>query len=451
MAKKKSSGPATLRALKQSFVDQGVRQQTQVSYIPFRSDYLNLLTGGGIPTNGFTEIFGDPGMFKSTLAAELSITTLRDLGGVLVIHDTENKLKDDRFSSLGFQLPNAEESDHYWRFIGNWPKYRLTIEGYFQDMSQIVSLSRMEDLALAKERLLDGTMPDREVFLYRAFCGASIKSPDDVTDAHRKAIEKNLVEPGQLLSQHRRLILSVIDSASALPAEAEVPDAITGKVEKANVALRAGVWSEQLRRWGWLDDRVACLHIAQKRLDLKFKGPSFQKAASTTAQNFYYTLRISLRKAAQGALYRLPDGTLLEHAKAETDDKHHQVGSVIVAKTEKSAFGIGTSIPLVMLNFSGTDVIWSAWKTLLALGLLKHTSGGWYAFTHDIFIRELGDRKVNFQSFFDLYRDPDEVQRLARASIAYVQWLHTGIVPETEPTKPKTVKKKTTKKKAKKK
>lgn len=408
----------------------GLRELTTPEFIPFRSDILNLFTGG-VSYGGFLEIAGDPGLFKSTLAAEI-IGAALDTNAYVIVHDKELKLEKLRFTTLGVHTAN-KNNPRFFYFRQNWPEYRLTIEQYFEDIQKLYTSIRHDDLSRLRNQFKENTASDEAYDYYRRYLLPDERNKTRTPGRSSKIAEK-LVVPSLLRQSDKSHILTVLDSTTATPANEEAPDA-NGEVHNSQPAIRARVWSEQLRRMMWLDDRVAGLHLAQKRLALSFKGPSYQKAGVTTAQEFHYNGRLMMVRMSNGQLWRNPKGhDLLIGTKDTTqDDRIDQVGQIMLAKIDKSLKGLKTSVPLFMLGQSGTDVVNSMWQFLLQRGLIKHHYQGKHKFDHHLFTAIWPSETTTFKvgEFIDFYRA--EGARLWSVLQSYLHLLLTGQVLAAQP------------------
>ena len=467
---KKSKAIRSLEAQREYMA--GIQEISAPEYIPFRSDLLNLFVGG-IGFGGFTEISGDPNLYKSTIAAEV-IGAALTMGAHVIVHDKERKLEQSRFTTLGIHGAN-KQNPKFWYFRQDWPRYRLTIEQYFRDMLDLFTVIRNDDLQRVKREFEDNSASD-EAYEYYRRCLPEKERTKARTAGRAKTVASKLVIPALLRKQDRSRILTVLDSSTATPADEEAPDE-NGEVGGDGKALRARVWSKELCNMMWADDRVAGLHLAQKRLHLNFGGRSYKKAASTTAQEFYYNCRMMTIPMAGGRLTRNPDdGTIIigNPQNVAKEKQINQIGQIILMAIHKTLRGVKTEIPLFMLAMTGTDVVNSMWQFLVQRGLITHHHQGAYKFKHGMFSRIWPNETFKPVEFINFYRN--EGQRLWGVLQDYMHVMLTGAPMEQpavevelpspfdeEPespkkpakkktsTKKKTSKKKTTRKKASKK
>jgi len=430
MAKKKYT-PQSMKMLLAQHA--GVREHKQQYTIPFRSDILNLLLGG-VSTSMFTEISGDPNMFKSTIAAEIIINALM-MNAVCIVHDKERKLIESRFTTLG---TNAFASPNFHYIEDEFPEYRLTIEQYFTDMLRFVEATRYEDLDRIRKQFSNdkknpSTANDGLYDYYRRYLPLADRDHKR-TEARCNKIADQLKTPNLLRPEDKTLILTVLDSTTAVPSKEEAYDPKTGEVPDPNPALQARVWSQFLRTCLWMDDRVAALHLSQKRLKLNFTGNSYERAAVTRSQEYYYTTRIMLAMAANGKLYRHPTTgeIVIGDSGHALDQKINQIGQITRARIMKSLTGIKTEIPLFMLGQTGTDRINSMWEFLLQRNLIKHYHGGRWHFNHPLFDAIWDPNTVKFKrtEFIDLY--VQDGAKLGRVLEQYKNLLLTGREEEPE-------------------
>jgi len=423
---KKTKAILSLEAQRQHM--QGLRDLSMPEFIPFKSDILNLFTGG-VAFGGITEIAGDPNLFKSTISAEV-IGAAIAMGAHVIVHDKERKLDESRFSTLGIHSANKANTK-FWYFAQDWPAYRLTIEQYFTDVLNLFTSIRHDDLQKVKRAFDSNIAIDEAYDYYRRYLPAAEASKAR-TASRAKTLAARLTMPSMLRKQDRSYILTVLDSTTATPADEEAPDE-NGEVKKESKAVRARVWSEQLRNMMWVDDCVAGLHVAQKRMHLNFGGNSYKKAAVTTAQEFHYNCRIMTVPMAGGKLTRNPEDntiTIGSPSKVSVDNRRNQVGQIILAKINKSLKGVNTEVPLFMLAQTGTDVINSMWQFLVNSGAIKHHHQGKYKFVHELFAKMWPNERFNPVTFIKFYQD--EGQRLWHVLQQYMHLMLTGRVPEEE-------------------
>ncbi len=385
--------------------------------IPFKSDILNLLTGG-VQCNFITEISGLASMFKSTIACEVVGSALV-LGGHAVIFDKERKMTESRFTTLG--INNAKkENDHFWYFKDIVPATKhddiINIERIFEDCTRIHRSIREEDLGKVKQRFLDGRATKKEMEHYANVLGVS----DQWKSRKEKASQcaaiagkdgKNFAIPNQLRAEDKSLILIVVDSTTAVPAREEAFDPKTGLPNLSpQPALQARVWSNLLRNCLFMDERVAMLQLAQIRTAGIMGGRTpYKRAAVTSSQEFYNTVRLQLFPGGAGTvLYRDPrSGGILKGDKlVATSDRLYQLGNIVTCSIKKNIDAMKMDVPLFMLGATGTDPVNSLWEFFWQRGLVKHTSGGWWQLQEGFFACWPDNFKL--ESWYSIYCEVGE-------------------------------------------
>jgi RecA/RadA recombinase len=403
LAKKKS-----ILSLEQLRAQKYLSTPGKISCVPYRSDVLNLFTGGGVKFGHVTEISGAPHMFKSTLLAEVVGAAL-NMGAHVVIHDKERKLTAGRFASLG--IKGADKSNpKFWYHEDLFPDYVLTLERMFEDMHEIWAGARLDDLRSLKSAFEAG---EASAELCDRYAHLNPKQRPKTTDKKKfaswqKQTAKNLLSVAQLDDEDRTPIVWIVDSVTAIPGDDEAIDPTTGKPNlKPSIAANARIWSTQFRVCGFMDSKVASLHIAQVRTAGIGKGQAYKKAAVAVANEFYATNRIKIFPRAGGQLYRDPKNlnSIVIGSKAETsNDRAYQIGQIIMASIDKNLEGIRMTVPLYMLAETGTDVINSLFEFLTENKLVV-SAGGYYTWDPDFWPERAGE---NFrrEGFTDIYLDP---------------------------------------------
>ena len=397
MAKK-----AGIKKLSELRAEKHLGTPRKIYSVPFRSDVLNLFTGG-VKFGHVTEISGNPGMFKSTLLAEVAIHGL-DTGAHVVVHDKERKLTESRFLSLGCKIAN-KANPKFWYHEDDFPDYVLTLEKMFEDMHEIWAGVRLDDLEQLQNKFKEGKATKAQQERY----GHLEKKPKKATKkslaSWQKKIAEKLKSPAQLDDDDRSPIIWIVDSVTATPNADEAIDPKTGKPNLApTMAKNARVWSDLFRTCGFLDAKVAALHIAQIRTaGIGSPRGAYKKAAVPTANEFYATNRIKIFPRSGGSLYRDPKdpSSVIIGNRAEGEEKIFQVGSIIMASIDKNLEGVSTNVPLYMLASTGTDVINSLFE-FLSLRNLIVTKGGWYAFD-DTFWPERAGETFRREGFTEIY------------------------------------------------
>jgi RecA/RadA recombinase len=370
--------------------------------VPFRSDVLNLFTGG-VKFGHVTEISGNPGMFKSTILAEVAIHGL-DNGAHVVVHDKERKLTESRFLSLGCKIAN-KSNPKFWYHEDDFPDYVLTLERMFEDMHEIWAGVRLDDLEQLQKKFTDGKATKVQQSRYEHLVPKPKKENKKSMASWQKKVADKLKSPAQLDDEDKTPIIWIVDSVTATPNADEAIDPTTGKPNlKPTMAKNARVWSDLFRTCGFLDAKVAALHIAQIRTaGIGSPRGAYKKAAVPTANEFYATNRIKIFPRSGGSLYRDPDEpeSISIGSKVGKEEKIFQVGSIIMASIDKNLEGVSTNVPLYMLASTGTDVINSLFE-FLSLRNLIATKGGYYAFD-DKFWPERGGQTFRRGEFTQIY------------------------------------------------
>lgn len=377
-----------------------------IAAIPFRSDILNLVAGG-VLCGYINEISGNPGMFKSTLAAEAAVVCERD-GGYVIIHDKERKLTESRFSALTAGKHNIKkENPRVWYFEDDPANnFIITIETMFEHLHQIIGGVRAKDLAVLKEKFADGdasqALIDRYSGILSEKTAAKLAKTKKAGKKEKAAIcaeiAEALMSPGQLHDDDRSVVLCIADSVTSIPAQEEAIDPKTGLPNMSpQPAIQARVWSNMLRTAGFFDHKVALLHVAQIRTHgiMAFGGKAYKKAAVSAAQEFYATNRIKVFQDSDGVLYRTPDGSILKGSKLSFDERLHQIGTVISASVDKNLDGLRTDVPIYMLNTTGTDVVNSMWEFLTGRKLIV-PAGSWHRFDQSFLNLDQNFRRDQF-------------------------------------------------------
>jgi RecA/RadA recombinase len=389
-------------------------EPSSASAIPFKSDILNLLTGG-IQCGFITEISGNPSMFKSTLACECVGHAL-NLGGHVIVFDKERKMTESRFTTLG--INNAtKNNEHFWYFKDIVPATKaddlINIERLFENATTIHRTIREDDLNKVRARFLEGKAKKEEMEHYAGVLGVSDqwrgrtdKEGQCATIAGKDG--KNFVTASQLRQQDKSLILIVVDSTTAVPAREEAFDAKTGLPNLSpQPALQARVWSQLLRNCLFMDERVAMLQLAQIRTaGIMGKGHPYKRAAVTAAQEFYNTVRLQLYAGGAGSvLYRDPrSGGILKADKlVATSDQLYQLGNIVSCAIKKNLDSMQMDVPLFMLGATGTDPVNSLWEFFHESGFVKHTSGGWWQLQGDFFA--CWPQNFKIESWFQIYSE----------------------------------------------
>lgn len=383
------------------------------AYIPFRSDILNLLTGG-VQCRFITEIAGNPSMYKSTIACEV-VGACLSLGGHAIVFDKERKMTPSRFESLGITNAN-KDNDHFWYFRDIVPAEKvddlISIERIFEDVTRIHRSIREDDLRKVKEKFLDGKATKKEMKEYASILGLSDRW-ESRKDKEGQCAEiagkdgKNFASPSQLREEDKTLILIVVDSTTAVPAREEAFDPKTGLPNTSpQPALQARSWSSQLRNCLFIDERVAMLQLAQIRTaGIMGKGNPYKRAAVTSSQEFYNTVRLQIFPGSgQGSvLYRDPKGGgILKGDKFSTQgERLYQLGNIVKCSIKKNIDSLRMDVPLFMLGSSGTDPVNSLWEFLHSHNFVKHTSAGWWELQGDFF--ECWPQKFKLESWYSIY------------------------------------------------
>lgn len=432
---KKMAEMSTLDRLRRNHP--GIKNSKTIVRIPYRSDLLNLFLGG-VELGSFTEISGAPAMFKSTIAVEVAIEALKR-GAIVAIHDKERKFKEERFQSLG--MDSVMSNPNFFYYVDEFPEYRLTVKSYFDDMSQLWSGVRSEDLDVVRQRFLDDDVDDEMWEYYSQYLPPS-KQGKKSTSRCKELGEKYLKTISVLREADRRMIVSILDSTTSVPSSKESPEMMPdGKVErtaKVNPAMQGVEWSEEMRRCMWLDSRVGGIHIGQLRMKLNLVGgPSYEKAAVTRTQEFYNSHRIMLKsRGNRFKLYRRSKtGEIVIGEKATMEDKAFEVGMIVNAKLTKNLTGIRTDIPLFMLAYRGTDPINSLWEFFHQNAIIKHHHGGRYLFEHPVFARVFaGTPNFTRVEFLTMYAERGA--EMGRALRDYKEYLQTGELVDLQVTAP---------------
>lgn len=400
MAKKQLPSLEELRGKK------GLSAPSKITSIPFRSDALNLFTGG-VKKNHVTEISGMPSMYKSTLLAEVAGEVLAG-EGVVVIHDKERKLTEPRFISLGINNANRSNS-RFWYFTDDLPEYVLTIEQMYVDIHDIVGAVRRDDLQKLKEKFTAGKATKAQVEAYWNLTGYKTKpktGKGEKNEKGQKAIAKKLVSPSQLDDADKTTVLWIVDSVTSIPCADEAYDKATGLPNKSpGMAKCARVWSEQFRISAFMDSEVAVLHIAQIRTaGIGSPRGTYKKSAVPAANEFYATNRLKIFPRSGGALYRNPDdeGTILIGQTTPKESRLFKIGQIITVAIDKNIEGVNTEVPIYMLASTGTDVINSMWEFLSLRGFLKGGHGGYWSLSEKLW-PEKSAEKITRASFTQFY------------------------------------------------
>lgn len=434
---KKEAAPKKKQTLAELRQTMTLSSPRKIAAIPFRSDILNLVSGG-ILCGYINEISGNPGMFKSTLAAE-GVIGCEQSGGYVVIHDKERKLTESRFAALtGGKHNIRKENPRVWYFEDDVAKgFIITIELVFEHLHQIIGGIRQEDLERLQAKFEDGTASASLIERYQSILSGkaaakvtkSKKGKKKATKKDNESICKEiaaaLMSPGQLHDDERSAVLCVADSVTSIPGQEEAIDPKTGLPNMSpQPALQARIWSNMLRTAGFFDHKVALLHIAQIRTHgiMSYGGRAYKKSAVSAAQEFYATNRIKIFQDSDGVLYRAPDGSVLKGSKLNFDERLHQIGTVINASVDKNLDGLRTDVPIYMLNTTGTDVVNSMWEFLAGRKLIN-PGGGWYKFDPQFLNVDASFRR---DQFFDIY-----AQHGAAIWSALQRW-KTGILYGTE-------------------
>lgn len=389
-------------------------EPSSAAAIPFKSDILNLLTGG-IQCGFITEISGNPSMFKSTLACECVGHALA-LGGHVIVFDKERKMTGSRFQTLGIHNAN-KDNDHFWYFRDIVPASNvddiINIERLFENTATIHRTIREDDLKKVRQRFLDGKAKKEEMEHYARVLG--------VGDQWRSRAEKegqcaaiagkegrNFASPSQLRTQDKSLILIVVDSTTAVPAREEAFDPKTGLPNLSpQPALQARVWSQLLRNCLFMDERVAMLQLAQIRTaGIMGQRQPYKRAAVTAAQEFYNTVRLQLYAGGAGSvLYRDPrSGGILKADKLmATSDRLYQLGNIVSCSIKKNLDSMQMDVPLFMLGATGTDPVNSLWEFFHERGFVKHTSGGWWQLQGDFY--PCWPQAFKIENWFQIYSE----------------------------------------------
>src|SRR5690606_10995116 len=144
----------------------------------------------------------------------------------------------------------------------------LTIEQMFDDMHDIVASVRLDDLtrtaALFEAGSASAEMCDRYAHLNP---NARPKVADKKKfESWQRKVSESLKSPSQIQEQDRTPIVWIVDSVTYMPSGAEPIVPSPGRPTiSPNIALCARVWSTMFRTCGFMDNRVAVLHIAQMR------------------------------------------------------------------------------------------------------------------------------------------------------------------------------------------
>lgn len=404
MAKKQKELPSLedLRSKK------GLSAPSKLTSIPFRSDALNLFTGG-VKKGHVTEISGMPSMYKSTLLAEVAGEVLAG-DGVVIIHDKERKLTENRFTSLG--INNADRRNpKFWYHTDDLPDYVLTIEKMYEDVHDIIGAVRRDDLQKLKEKFTAGKASKAQVESYWNLAGYKTKpktGKGEKNEKGQKAIAKKLVSPSQLDGSDRTSVLWIVDSVTSIPCANEAFDKTTGRPNNApTMALCARIWSEQFRRSAFMDSEVAVLHIAQIRTaGIGSPRGAYKKSAVSAAGEFYATNRLKIFPRSGGALYRNPDddSTILIGQTAPKESRLFKIGQIITVAIDKNIEGVNTEVPIYMLSSTGTDVINSMWEFLVMRGFLLGGHGGYWSLSEKVW-PEQAHAKITRASFTQFYLD----------------------------------------------
>lgn len=387
-------------------------EPSSAANIPFKSDILNLLTGG-VQCGFITEISGNPSMFKSTLACEIVGAALQ-LGGHTIVFDKERKMTANRFLSLGINNAN-KDNEHFWYFRDIVPAEKpddiINIERLFEDSTRIHRSIREEDLGRVRQRFLDGKATKKEMEQYAAILGVSDRW-EARKDKEGQCAEiagkdgKNFATPNQLRVEDKSLILIVVDSTTAVPAREEAFDPKTGLPNLSpQPALQARVWSNLLRNCLFMDERVAMLQLAQIRTAGIMGGRQpYKRAAVTSSQEFYNTVRLQIYAGGQGSvLYRDPrsDGILKADKLVATSDRLFQLGNIVSCSIKKNLDSMQMDVPLFMLGATGTDPVNSLWEFFHERGFVKHTSGGWWQLQGDF--HACWPQNFKIESWYNIY------------------------------------------------
>lgn len=382
--------------------------------IPFKSDVLNLLTGG-VQCGFITELSGNPSMFKSTLACEVVGNTLQ-LGGHAIVFDKERKMTESRFTSLNIKNAN-KENDHFWYFKDIVPAEKaddlINIERMFEDCTRIHKSIRTDDLNKVREKFLEGKATKKEIEFYggRLDCSdqwKSRKTKETQCSAIAGDKGKHFASASQLREEDKSLILIVVDSTTAVPSREEAFDPKTGLPNTSpQPALQARSWSNMLRNCLFFDNRVAMLQLAQIRTAGIMGGPNsrpYKRAAVTSSQEFYNTVRLQIFPGGGGSvLYRDPrSGGILKGDKlVATSDRLYQLGNIVSCSIKKNIDSMKMDVPLFMLGATGTDPVNSLWEFFHQRGFVKHTSGGWWQLTGDF--HACWPENFKIESWYNIY------------------------------------------------
>lgn len=381
-------------------------------FIPFKSDILNLMTGG-IQCGFITEISGNPSMFKSTLACEV-VGAVLDLGGHAIVFDKERKMTESRFKTLGINKAN-KDNPFFWYFKDLVPAEKpddiINVERMFEDCTRIHKVIREDDLRKVRERFLSGVATKKEIEYYGRTldCGKQWETRKD-KEGQCAAIAgkdgKNFATPNQLRQEDKSLILIVVDSTTAVPSREEAFDPKTGLANTSpQPALQARSWSHQLRNCLFMDERVAMLQLAQIRTaGIMGKGNAYKRPAVTSSQEFYNTVRLQIFAGGSGSvLYRDPrsDGILKADKLVATSDRLYQLGNIVSCSIKKNLDSLQMDVPLFMLGATGTDPVNSLWEFFHQRGFVKHTSGGWWALQGDF--HACWPENFKIESWYNIY------------------------------------------------
>lgn len=370
--------------------------------LPFRSDMLNLFTGG-IKFGHVTEVSGNPGMFKSTLLAEVVGEALKQ-GAHVVVHDKERKLTADRFLTLGIENAN-KNNPKFWYKEDDLPEYILTLERMFEDMHEVYAAVRHDDMESIKDQFVAGEASRSLCKRYQHLNAKALPAKDKKTKGWQTLVSKKFMTPSQLLDVDKTPIVWIVDSVTSIPNQDEAVDPVTGKPNlKPSIAKNARVWSTLFQTCGFMDARVAALHIAQIRTAGIGTGRAYKKAAVPSANEFYATVRLKLFPAAQGTLFRdpkKPTEILIAKSDLSTDQKAYQIGRIIMASIDKNLDGVSTSVPIYMLNKTGTDVINSMFE-FLHLRKMIVSAGGHYTWDEQFWPERAGEtfRRAGFSAIY---------------------------------------------------
>lgn len=368
----------------------GVAPQ-KARYFPTRNDPLNCHLGGGWLFGALNEVYGGPGLFKTTLCGELVADMLRAKGCV-VVFDREERLNHERLATLGADVVSPQLLYHH-----NQP-YLLTVEYIFQRATEIVWHIRTEDIKAVIRKLLSKKPPKTLLDRYQRRLGMTGKvTAKKVAGALRYADgnKKETFYAHLLCPEDKTDIAIIVDSVTAVPSLTQVAgDKLKSKVpDRVEVQIRqdavgsdslgqsARAWSAAFQQCRFLDENVLMLATAQMRMAGfgSITGP-FQAAAEPNAHGFYARNRLYVMPNRGGTfIYAHPDGGFAYDADSLTAQQRDAcVGRRVRYYVKKTIAHAETSVPAFMIGATGTDRANTVWEYLLDRNILVSAGAGNY-------------------------------------------------------------------------